>query len=54
MSEDRIKQLKEIIRKAQEACKNEPERDGDKGACLAYHGYWDASRELKELENSND
>jgi hypothetical protein len=49
----KIKELIEAIEYAVNKCKHEPEADGDKGACLDYHGYFENKKLLEKLENED-
>lgn len=51
--EEKIKELKEAMEYAIRACAKEPEADGDRGACLDYHGYFENKKLLEKLENQD-
>lgn len=51
--EEKIKELKEAMEYAIRACAKEPEADGDRGACLDYHGYFENKKLLEKLENED-
>jgi hypothetical protein len=51
--QEKIKELKEAMEYAVNKCKHETEADGNKGACLDYHGYFENKKLLEQLQNED-